>query len=79
MMGSAFPYPGFTGQKTIYMRAIRATLVSQPKLETSEVIRVRLVMPAELMELIRTGIEVDGILCTALFFNHCQHLPDVNS
>ena len=68
IMGSAFPYAGFTGQKTIYIRAHGAIPIAQPKPEISEIIRSRLLLPQELIQLIRTGIEIDGVLCTALFF-----------
>jgi ADP-ribose pyrophosphatase len=70
IMGSAFPYTGISGQKTIYIRARGAILAEQPKLEASEIIHPRLLMPNELLELIKRGEEVDGVLCTALFFNH---------
>lgn len=70
IMGSAFPYAGLSGQKTIYIRAHGAILVAQPKPEVSEIIYPRLLMPNELIELIQKGQEVDGVLCTALFFNH---------
>lgn len=69
IMGSAFPYAGFSSQKTIYIRALGATFKEQTKHEASEVIRSRLLMPIELIELIQGGIEIDGVLCTALFFN----------
>jgi ADP-ribose pyrophosphatase len=70
IMGSAFPYAGFTGQKTIYIRAHQATLAASPKPEVSEVIRARILRLEELIQLIQTGIELDGVLCTALFFFH---------
>lgn len=72
LMGSAFPYAGFTGQKTIYIRAYEATFVAAPKLEASEMIRPRLLMPKEVLALVKKGTELDGILGTALFFNQLQ-------
>jgi ADP-ribose pyrophosphatase len=68
IMGSAFPYAGFSSQKTIYIRATGATFATQPKPEASEIMRSRLLMPQDLIELIHSGIELDGVLCTALFF-----------
>lgn len=73
IMGSAFPYAGFTGQKTIYVRAYEAFLAAPPQLEVSEIIQSRLLMPEKVIQLISSGIEVDGVLCTALFFNQCQY------
>lgn len=73
VMGSAFPYAGFTGQKTIYIRAYEAILTTQSKPEASEVIQPRLFTQKELMQLIQAGAEVDGILCTAFFFNQNYH------
>lgn len=73
IMGSAFPYAGFTGQKTIYVRAYGATRTAQPQPEASEIIRPRLLMSNELIQRIQEGAEVDGVLCTALFFNQYCH------
>lgn len=68
IMGDAFPYAGFTGQKTIYIRAHQALLKAKPALEKSEVIQSRLLTLKEIMKMIHQGVEVDGVLCTALFF-----------
>lgn len=69
IIGSAFPYAGFSGQKTIYIRAMGATCITQPNHEISEVIYPRLFMPEVLTQEIKNGSEVDGTLCTALFFH----------
>jgi ADP-ribose pyrophosphatase len=69
VLGNAFPYAGFTGQKTIFIRAYDAILITSPKPDACEVIRSRLFVPEELNEVIRNGAEVDGVLCAALFFN----------
>lgn len=68
IMGSAFPYTGFSGQKTIYVTAIEATRVAPQKLEHSEVISPLLLKPEELTKRIQEGGQVDGTLCTALYF-----------
>lgn len=73
IIGSAFPYAGFTGQKTIYIRAHEAFLAAQPRPEACEVIQPCLLMPEELIQFIYTGAEVDGVLCTALFFNQIHY------
>lgn len=69
ILGSAFPYTGFSGQKTFFIRAKLAKLTSQPNLEASELIRPRLLMLNDLMQLIQKGAEVDAILCSALLFH----------
>lgn len=69
-IGSAYPYAGFSGQKTIYVRAHHAAVQSQPKLEASEIIRTIPITPQALKEAIANGAELDGTLCTALFFHH---------
>ncbi len=71
VMGSAFPYAGVSAQKTIYIRALDAVLASEQNLEASEVIRPRLYTTESLIRAIMEGIDVDGTLCTALFFH--QH------
>lgn len=71
VIGSAFPYAGVSSQKTIYIRALGATPTAQTNHEVSEVIRPRLFMPEALIQAIAEGVDVDGTLCTALFFH--QH------
>lgn len=67
LLGSAYPYPGMTGQKTFYIHAIAAEYQQPPLLETSEMIEVSL-LPLEVLEKkIFEGAEVDGNLCIALF------------
>lgn len=69
ILGSAFPYAGFTGQKTIFIRAYDAIFTSAQNLDACEVIRPHLIMPKELNYAIQNGADIDGILCAALFFN----------
>lgn len=73
VIGSAFPYAGISSQKTIYVRALGATLINQPALETSEIIRPILLKPEVLAQSIAAGTELDGTLCTALFFHQIQN------
>lgn len=68
IMGSAFPYAGFTGQKTLFILGHNAVFTSPPKPEASEVIQSRLFTLKELMHAICEGAEIDGVLGTALFF-----------
>jgi ADP-ribose pyrophosphatase len=68
IIGSAYPYTGFSSQKTIYILALDATLASKTHHEISEVIRPRLLTPKALAISIDEEAELDGTLCTALFF-----------
>ncbi len=72
VMGSAFPYAGISGQKTFYIKAIGARQVSSPHLEVSEIIRTVLKSKQELNQFIDQDAELDGTLCTALFFDSRQ-------
>jgi ADP-ribose pyrophosphatase len=69
VIGSAFPYTGFSGQKTIYVKATEATFAAPPHHEVSELISTRLLMPEALVLAIDAGEALDGTLCTALFFH----------
>lgn len=68
LLGSGYPYAGFSGQKTYFIRAYEAALTANQHLDASEVIRTRLMMPEDLIQLIKNGVEVDAVLCAALFF-----------
>lgn len=67
LLGSAYPYAGFSSQKTIYYLGTGAVFKNPPKLETSEIIRSSLLSPAALDEKIASGVDLDGTLCTALY------------
>jgi ADP-ribose pyrophosphatase len=69
IMGSAFPYAGISSQKTLYIRATGAHFTAEPQPEASEIIRTRLLMPNDIMQLMHHSDAIDGVLCTALFFN----------
>lgn len=69
LIGSAYPYAGFSRQKTFYVSAAEATRVTSPQLEASEWIRSQLMTRQEIFNTIQEGAELDGTLCTALFFN----------
>lgn len=68
LMGEAFPYAGFSCQKTFYVHAQKACFASRPKLEASEIIQNKLLTPDALNQAIQAGTHLDGNLCTALFF-----------
>lgn len=68
ILGSAFPYAGVSSQKTIYVEAAGAILITPPKLEASEVIRPIILTLESLLTMIKEGAQIDGTLCTALFF-----------
>jgi ADP-ribose pyrophosphatase len=72
LIGSAYPYPGISGQKTFYVKAENAKFYTPPRLEPSEIIQTQLFKPEELTHLFSQQIEFDGTLCTALFFNSMQ-------
>lgn len=67
-MGSAYPYPGISGQKTFFMLAAGVKTVARPKLEASEILRTIKITESELQKAIAAGAEIDASLCTALFF-----------
>lgn len=69
LMGSAYPYAGISSQKTIYVRAKEAVKKTAPRLDTCEIIQTKLLSPEELDQAINEGNNLDGTLCTALFFN----------
>ena len=68
IIGSAFPFTGFSGQKTIYILATEALPAATQKLESSEVISPLRLTPHALTTQIKEGVATDGTLCTALYF-----------
>lgn len=67
-IGRAFPYPGISSQKIIYLRAKNARPQGRATPEQDEVIRPVVKSEREIREAIAAGVGVDGILCTALYF-----------
>lgn len=72
VIGSAFPYAGFSGQQTIYVRALHSTSISGASLEPSEIIRPFIIHPQQFAESVATRLDLDGTLCTALFFHQLK-------
>lgn len=66
LLGSAFPFPGVTGQQIFYVLAENAVYERPPTLEAFELIHTELKTKEELMQEIASGTPVDGVLCTAL-------------
>ena len=69
LLGAAYPYPGISAQKTYFVKAENAKRVSESTLEVSEIIETLLLKKQQIYEKIGSGIELDGPLCTALFFD----------
>lgn len=68
LIGSAYPYPGISGQKIHYIVGMNAIKQTDPKLETTEIVQTVLMSREQLAKEIATGRPIDGNLCTALFF-----------
>lgn len=69
VIGQSYPYAGISAQQTIFVRAKQAVWVSDPQLETAEILRTILKTKDELNQLIKESQDIDGILCTALYFD----------
>lgn len=72
VMGSAFPYPGISLQKTYFVCAENAKKVAEATLEPSEVINTVLYEPKLLRQYIKEGKDIDSSLLTALYLNEYQ-------
>lgn len=68
LLGSAYPYPGISAQKTHFILALNCQKVAQTSFDTSEIIETTLKSASEIEKDIHEGVEVDSSLCTALFF-----------
>lgn len=68
VIGQAYPYTGFTGQKNYFVLAKGAVYSQEPQLEQSEIIRTKLITVESLTQLIAKGCELDSTVGTALFF-----------
>lgn len=68
LMGSAYPYPGISGQKLYYVCATGAKKKGEPKLDPSEVLRTLEMSHEQFKECVKAGKEIDGNLCTALYY-----------
>lgn len=68
LMGSAYPFPGASSQKVLFVHGKRAKKVAEPQLEPAEILQSTLMTEEELMEKIQKGAPVDGALCVALHY-----------
>jgi ADP-ribose pyrophosphatase len=69
-IGTSYPYPGMTGQRMHFFRAVGAYSVAPPQLEPTEVIYTVEKEIEEVHRHIRSGGDIDGVFCTALFFHN---------
>lgn len=68
-IGTSFPFPGISPQRTYYFKAVNAQRLSEPKLETCELVETTLIYEKEVLSIIQDGsYPIDGHLLTALFF-----------
>lgn len=70
VIGSAYPYPGLSSQKIIFVIAVGAIQKTNPQREMSESIHTVVMSEEQLKASIAQGVALDGILGTALFFSH---------
>ena len=68
LMGSAYPYAGISDQKLYYVWAQDAYKKAEPTPEPSESMSVIVLNKQQLHDWIDAGKNVDGNLCTALFY-----------
>jgi ADP-ribose pyrophosphatase len=79
IIGESYPFPGIAAQKTVFVKALQATLKNPPNLEKGECIETLLLTNDSLKDQIRKGACVDGLLCTALFFYSLLHHSEAYS
>lgn len=69
VIGEAFPFPGITGQKIFFVRALGAFKSASPDREPTELIRTITRSLPEVEEEILSGGDIDSLLCTALYYH----------
>lgn len=69
ILGEAFPFPGITPQKTLYVRAFHAHRTTDPLPEPTEFIETILISVEELKKKIQKGEAADGLLLSALYLD----------
>lgn len=67
-LGCCHPFPGICDQKITYVWAKNCVKKREQKLEPFEFIEVELKTDEELRQAIKSGANVDGNLCTALWY-----------
>lgn len=68
VIGKAYPYAGISSQHTYFVLARGAKPFAPPNREPAEIMRTIKKTKKELLEAIEKGAELDGQLCSALFF-----------
>ena len=68
VIGQCFPFPGVVDQRIFYLFADEAFLKTKPNLEDFEFLEVELKSSEELIQKAKDSSNVDGILCTALWY-----------
>lgn len=69
LIGKSYPMPGLLRQQIFFVLAEGLEKVSEPRLETAELLTSRVMDKEELRAWIREGRPIDGTLCTALMMN----------
>lgn len=67
-IGTSYPFPGLCNQKIYFLLAKNAFKKGDQQLDPFEFIETELKTDQELKEEIRNGVNIDGILCTALWY-----------
>jgi len=75
VIGSAYPFPGISTQKTFFVCAIKAKKVAEPDLEPSEVLKTAVMTHDELIAAVKAGRPIDGSLLTGLGFYQVHQEP----
>lgn len=70
LLAHSYPFPGICNQRIYYLFAKNAYRKGEPRLDPSEVIETELKTDAELKKEIKSGLHIDSILCTALYYKH---------
>jgi len=68
IIGCCYPFPGICDQKIYYLLAKNAVKKGEQKLDPFEFIQTELKTDEELEQEILSGANIDGILCTALWY-----------
>ena len=68
IVGCSHPFPGLCDQKIYYLYAKNTMKRSEPKPEPFEFIEVELMTDEQLRKELRNGTNIDGNLCTALWY-----------
>jgi len=77
IIGKAPPLPGLCSQNILFVHAHRIKKVAEPALEPSELLSPTFMTLDEIYQYIRQGKDVDGILCSSLFFYHLQRQQSI--